>query len=93
MDRQFQIALLDKKIGGEWGKSSLQTLNRAIDIRRLVSIVEGPYSVLDNIAMEIETISGTALGMGDEILSDSEVLMRDDKLKELREVFLSLTDG
>jgi len=91
MDRQFQIALLEKKIGGDWGRSSVQTLSRAMDIRELVSILDEPYLALDDIAMEIETMSGTAIGMGDELLSEDEVLFLNSRLNELRNMFLSVS--
>lgn len=91
MEYQFQITLLREKIRGDWGRSSILVLNRAVEIRQLVSILGAPFLILDDVAMNIETIAGTALGMGDSMLTEEDMVSLNYNLKNLKEIFVSLT--
>jgi len=84
MDREFQTRLLHDLVKRNWGKNSISVHNRITDIRTLLTLLGDEYLMLDPIAVEIETISGTALGMGVEVLPERDFALLSEHVMQLR---------
>ncbi len=82
MNRNFQIQKLKDLICSEWEAKSIAVHNRIVDIRALLNLLGQDFFILDTIAVEIETISGVAIGVGDEYLT------HEDQLSLKKQIFL-----
>jgi hypothetical protein len=84
MDRGFHIQKLVELTSGDWERTSIVAHNRISDVRFLLRTLGGSFSELDNIAVEAESIIGTALGMGDEYMTDEDLHALLPIVQELR---------
>ncbi len=82
MDRSIHIRKLVELVGEEWGRVSILAHNRISEIRSLLNMLGEDFETLDDIAVEIETITSTALGMGDERLTDDDIQALSPILRE-----------
>ena len=73
MGRQEQISIFKGRLYGEWPRSASSVQSRIGDIRTLITWFEAELNELDAYAVEIETISGTCLGLEKRQLSDENV--------------------
>ena len=86
MDINFQIQNLSNLVEGDWEKRSISAHNRIINIRVLIGHLGSKFSCLDASAVEIETIIGTAMGMGDDYLSIDDVQALSIHLSEMKKI-------
>ena len=84
MDRRFQIQQLYDFVHGEWGVSSISVHNRISDVRALIALLGDEFLQLDPIAVEIETIAGVALGMGDARLTEADLTLLTEQVAQLK---------
>ncbi|RLQ87360.1 hypothetical protein [Notoacmeibacter ruber] len=92
MDKDFHVGRLIELLNQDWGRTSIVAHNRISDIRILLSTLNGEFTRLDNAAAEAETIVGTAIGMGDERLTDEDVKSLSLILQDMKERILQITD-
>lgn len=84
MQRQEHVRLLQELIKGCWTTRSTSVHSRIEELRALINHLGHPYGSLDIIAAEIETVSGTALGMGYDFLDEESEKALLKLLGELR---------
>ena len=68
-----QLDVIKSIICSDWTDKAIIIHNKITDIRQLIELVdESKFYQLDEIAVEIETISGTSLGYEEEIISEDQ---------------------
>ncbi|MDD7973648.1 hypothetical protein [Roseinatronobacter alkalisoli] len=93
MDRRFQSQELQDLVHGKWGASSISVHNRISDVRALLALLGEDYLQLDPIAVEIETIAGIALGMGDEQLTKDDLTLLSVQVENLKRQLSSIRES
>lgn len=90
MGRLDQISIFKSRLYGEWSRSASRVHCRISSIRTLIDWFGAEFNELDCYAVEIETISGTCLGLEISELSDSEVSAMNEQLALMRLSFEDL---
>lgn len=67
------LRFLGDLVTEKWPRTTRVVHGRVADIRALLSVLGDDYAALDHHAAEIETISGTAMGFGDDTLTDDDM--------------------
>ena len=82
---------LERLINDDWPHQSILVHNRVADIRYLIELLGPKFASMQQHAVEIETISGTALGFGDEFLQPDEQNLLQQHVKDLRVIYADVS--
>jgi hypothetical protein len=91
MNRAEHTERLERLINDDWPQQSILVHNRVADIRYLIELLGPNFAPMRKHAVEIETISGTALGFGDEFLQLDEQNLLQQHVNDLRAIFVDIS--
>ena len=90
--KERQIDVVKSIINSDWTDKSIIIHNKITDIRQLIELVdEEKFYQIDDIAVEIETISGISLGNEQEIISTEKKVELDQYLDDMKKFLESYT--
>lgn len=83
--KERQIDVIKSIIYSDWTDQSIIIHNKITDIRQLIELIDDEqFFQIDDIAVEIETISGISLGNEQEVISTENKLELDQYLYDMK---------
>lgn len=90
MNKNEHAQRLKILINDDWPQQCILVHKRIADIRYLIDFLGKNFSPMQKYAVEIETISGTALGFGDDVFSPDEQEILKKNVDDLRDILFKI---